>query len=691
MLKRVLILALTLPLSFALPAQNQGATITPNYKEADITTIIEAVSDVTGKNFIVSPLVRAPVTMISQSPLSPEAFYQAFLSILQVHGFVALPAGDVIKIVPDANARQYPGNDLNVNGREGPDEYVTQVVDLKYVSAAMLFPVLRPLSPTQGHMAAFAPSNSLIISDRASNVDRLLRIIRRIDKPGSDEFDVVQLANAAAGQIVTVVNQLYPPNPQEGANAAKMVADERTNSVIITGETTQRLRMKTLVTYLDTPVESGGGTEVRFLRYADAEKIADILKEQATASVAVAGGPPAPQTANRGSQFGSDVTILAEPETNALIITAPPKVMRQLLDVVAKLDIRRAQVLVEAIIVDVSLNKSAELGVNWAMFSNEDDTRIPAGGFLTPVGGASLIDLVRAVDDPSSANPALANGTTLGIGRIAQNGLSFAAMLRALRSDDNSNIISLPEIVTMDNQEAEFKAAREVPFITGSFTNTGGGGNNGAVNPFQTINREEVGTILKVTPQINEGNAVMLKIELESSDILPTSAVQGAVDLTTSKRTINTNVLIEDGGIVVLGGLISENYTRQESRVPFLGRIPLIGAAFKSRSGQNNRTNLMVFIRPKILRTGQQTAIETNAKYNYIREEQRKVGKPELLPILPGVDKPLLPELPESQRKNAETPPDTPPPPSGSEPVKTTPLPVEDPPGNATPPPPPTE
>ncbi len=655
-LHRALLIGLTLLLGAPwVLAQNR--TITPNYKDADITQVIEAVSDITGKNFIIDPRVRANVTMISQAPMSADEFYQTFLAILQVHGFVALPAGNVIKILPDATARQLPANDLPDRVNDSSDEFVTQVIAVKNVSAAQLVPILRPLVAQQSHLAAYPASNTLIISDHANNVARLVRIIRRIDQASDDAIDVVPLQNAAAAEIVRVTNQLFPPaagGAEAGAASAKMVADDRTNSVLITGEKSQRLRLKTLVTYLDTPLQTGGGTQVRYLRYADAEKIAAMLKEQAPATASATGTPAPTATAGGGgSQLGKDVTILADPGTNALIITAPPKVMRSLMEVIDKLDIRRAQVLVEAIIVDVSLNKSAELGVNWAVFSDEDTTRFPAGGFIQSIGGASIIDLANAIDSPTDANPALATGTTVGIGRVSQGGVNFGAMLRALRSDDDSNIIATPHAVTMDNQEAQLQVVREVPFITGQFTNTGST-NNGQVNPFQTIQRQEVGTILKITPQINEGDAVMLKIELESSDVLPQSAVQGAVDLTTSKRTISTNVLIEDGGIVVLGGLINENFSRQESRVPFLGRIPLIGLAFKTRSGQNRKTNLMVFIRPKILRDGTQTAIETNAKYNYIREEQKKVGRREVLPILPNTKKPVLPELDDAQRKREQ-------------------------------------
>ncbi|MBC8026426.1 MAG: type II secretion system protein GspD, partial [Steroidobacteraceae bacterium] len=356
-------------------------------------------------------------------------------------------------------------------------------------------------------------------------------------------------------------------------------------------------------------------------------------------------------------------TIWAEPETNALVITAPVKVMRSLMAVVDKLDIRRMQVLVEAIIVDVTMNKNAELGVNWAAWSEDSDTRIPIGSFISPVGNVNLATLAAAVDNPSGAVGSVPSGTTFGIGRIASTGVNFAAMLRAIQSDATTNVIATPSAVTMDNQEAELKVAQEVPFITGQFTNTGTNNGDGQVNPFTTIQRQEVGTILKITPQVNEGGAlVQLKIELESSDLA--NAVGDAGSQITLKRTINTNVLIEDGGIVVLGGLIRDSAQRGESRVPYLGRIPLIGEFFKTRNRKRDKTNLMVFIRPKILRDGVTTAFETDAKYNFIRDQQRKAGADpgEILPLIPFNKDPQLPALPPIEAskpggRGAETPP----------------------------------
>ena len=627
----------------------QQTTITPAFRDADLTQIIEAVSQITGKTFIVDPRVRAQVTILSSTPMSPDAFYETFLSILQVHGFVAVPAGNSIKIIPDANARQLPGQEdlpSRVNGNS--DEFITQVIAVRNVSAAQLVPVLRPLIPQYGHLVAYPASNMLIISDRASNVARMMRIIQRIDQGGDEEIDIVRLENASASDIVRVVNALNqgPGQQAEAATtSARLVADDRTNSVLISGEKTQRLRLKALVTHLDTPLETGGDTRVRYLNYADAEQIAGKLKEQVTGITQAAPGAPGQPS---GPQAAADrsTTIWADKQTNALVITAPPKIMRSIMGVVDKLDIRRLQVLVEAILVDVSELKSAELGVNWAVGNTDSDSTVPIGTFNQSIGGSSIGSLAAAIaGGTDNIDPAaLPTGLTLGAGRFLNSGTNFALLLRALRGDSNTNILQTPSIITLDNEEAEIKVAQEVPFLTGSFTNTGVANQQGQVNPFQTIQREEVGTILKITPQINEGDAVMLKIEQEDSSVA--AGTQGAVDLITNKRTVTTTVLVDDGGVVVLGGLITDTARESENRVPILGSIPIIGELFKTRSGNKEKRNLMLFIRPTIIRDGAQAAIETNAKYNVVRNQQlqRRHGK---VTLLPGERQPLLPPIEE--------------------------------------------
>jgi len=644
-----LAVAFAIAVPAAAPAQTQGA-ITPNYKDADLGQIIEAVSAVTGKNFIVDPRVRAQVTMLSSTPMSPAAFYEAFLSILQVHGFVAVPAGDVVKIIPDANARQVPGDDLPSRVPAESDEIVTQVVAVKNVSAAQLVPILRPLIPQYGHLAAYPASNMLIISDRAANVNRIQRIIQRIDQTGDENIDVIPMQHASAVEVVRIVNSLYTGAAAEGGGvpSVKMVADERTNSVLVSGESSQRLRLKTLITHLDTPLEAGGDTQVRYLRYADAEKIAQKLREQiqgivATAAPggAAAGGAPAVVTSAGGDK---SVTIWAEPETNALVVTAPPKVMRSVMSIVDRLDIRRAQVLVEAILVEMSADKSMDLGINWLIGDTDaQGNTLPAAGFVRPVDGTGIGEILQGILNPDSI-ASLPSGLTVGLGKIVESGTSWAALIRAIGGVGDTNIIATPSVVTLDNEEAEIKIAQEVPFVTGQYTNQAVGGSTGVVNPFTTIQREEVGNILKITPQINEGNSVVLKISQEASSIAASSQQVSSNDLITNKRTVSTKVLVEDGGIIVLGGLISDEVRESKSQVPFLGSIPILGELFKTRSVDKVKTNLLLFVRPRILRDGIDAAIETNAKYNYIRDQQVKKNNGKVT-LMPGERQPTLPPL----------------------------------------------
>jgi len=661
------------------PKPQEGATITPNYKDADLGQIIQAVGEVTGKNFIIDPRVNAKVTMVSSTPMSPAAFYEAFLAVLQVYGYVAVPAGKVIKIVPNTDLRQLPANDLPNNVSSTSDEIVTQIVTLKNVSAAQLVPMLRPLVPTYGHLAAYPGGNMLIISDRASNVNRVVRIIQRMDESGDEPIEVIPLHNAGSADVVRIVNSLNQGAGAEAGGAiVKVVADERTNSILLTGERSARLRLKALIFNMDTPIASGGDIQVRYLRYADAEKIADKLKGQATASAKAQGGPPIASPAaggGGGSNVDASVTIWADVATNALIITAPPKIMKSLMGVIDKLDIRRAQVQVEAIIVEVDVNKSSNLGVQWLLFGQGNST-VPAGIINLPGTGTSIVDLATAVlgvtqgttttgvtgvpgvtgtGASTISSSTVGTGATVAVGRVVNNGVSFAALIQALRSDGSSNIISTPSLITMNNEEAEVKVTQEIPLITGSFSNTTQAV-GGTTSPFQTIQREEVGTILKVTPHINEGNSVQLKIEQEDSS--PGAKLTDSADISTNKRSIKTTVLIEDGGIIVLGGLMSDTVTESEDRVPGLGAIPIIGNLFKSRSGSRQKKNLVVFIRPRIMRDAEATESAGEAKYNEVRRSQQGITGGHIT-LLPGEKQPVIPSIPSGIALPAAPPPDT--------------------------------
>ena len=627
---RLLAALLTL-VYLAPPAMSQEPTITPNYREADIRQIVEAVGEVTGRNFILDPRVNAKVTMLSSTPMSPDAFYEAFLSILQVNGYIAMSAGDVIKIVPDAGARQYSGP-LATDGAAA-DDFVTQVIAVQNVGAAQLVPILRPLIPQYGHLAAHPGSNMLIISDRASNTDRMVRIIRRIDQSNDEDIEVVRLEHASATEIVRVLTSLTQTPRADGVPVTTtLVSDARTNSVLIGGDRSERLRLRALIAHLDTPLEDGGDTQVRYLRYADAEELSTKLQQHFSQQASAEGAPSAPSSSGQ-------VSVWADTQTNAIVVNAPPKLMRSLMSIVDKLDIRRAQVLVEAIIVEVKADSTSNLGITWAVDGSDSNNAIGITEFDT--GGATVLGLGSAAagggDEPTNPAALIGQGITLGVGRITDSGTSFAAILSALQGDADTNIISTPTIVTTDNEEATLNVGQEVPFVTGSFSNTGG--TVGAVNPFQTIQREQVGVKLTITPQINEGDSLLLKLSQEISSL--SSAATGAVDLVTNERTIETTVIVEDGDILVLGGLIEDQLLESDQRVPFLGSIPVFGALFRSKKTDMVKTNLMVFIRPKILRNSAQTSLETNAKYNAIRETQQggRAG------FYPGYDRPVLPPI----------------------------------------------
>ena len=660
----------------------EGATITPNYKDADINQIIQAVGEVTGKNFIIDPRVNAKVTMLSSTPMSPAAFYEAFLSVLQVYGYAAVPAGKVIKIIPNTDVRQSPSLDLPLNVSSTSDEIVTQIITMKNISASQLVPLLRPLIPQQGHLAAYQNGNMLIISDRASNVARIMKIIERMDESGDEPIEVIPLHNASASDVVRTLNQLNQgAGAAEGGTPVKLVADERTNSVLLSGEKSLRLKQKALILDLDTPRAGGAGdTEVRYLLYADAEKLADKLKGQASASAKAQGGPQGGgggasaaggAAGGGGSNVDASVTIWADVPTNALIMTAPPKIMKNLMAVIDKLDIRRAQVEVEALIVEVDVNKSSNIGVQWLIDGGSTYgygiTNFPGSS------GSSIVDIAAAAlggvsgltnsaattattttattgltgtSAASSLSSVIPTGATFAVGTYNSNtGRGLAAIIQAIRSDASSNIISTPRVITMNNEEAEVKVTKEIPLITGQYTSSQSAV-NGTTSPFETIQREEVGTILKVTPHISEGDTIQLKIEQEDSS--PGAKLADSADISTNKRSIKTTILIEDGGIIVLGGLMQDTVTESEDRVPVLGAIPLLGNLFKSRSGSRQKSNLLVFLRPKILRDQAATEAVSAQKYNEIREEEKNLHKGKIT-LLPGEKQPSIPPIPSNQ------------------------------------------
>ncbi len=610
-------------------AQQPAQQIMPNYREADIRQVIEAVGEVTGRNFLVDPRVNASVTLLSFSPMSPDAFYQAFLATLQVHGFAAIDSGEVIKIVQDANARFLSSGPGSTD--EG-DAYVTQTVALENIGAAQLVPILRPLMPQSAHLAAHQTSNMLILADRAANVQRMLNIIGRMDQAGDEDIEVIRLENASASEVVRMLTALNQATAAAGgAPAAQIAADERTNSVLVSGSLNNRLRYRALIAHLDSPNEEGGDTRVRYLNYADAEELATSLQTQFGAAAATGEGAAGPT---------GGVTIWADVGTNSLVVNAPAAILQDMMAVIDKLDIPRAQVKVDAIIVEVSEDRSGQLGITWALQGAESNQGVGLTNFGSTTTGVAQLASASA---SGAADPSLLpDGVSFAIGQIRDSGTSWAALLTALQGDATTNIIATPSIVTLDNEEAEIRVGQQVPFLTGSFAATGAA--QGAVNPFQTIQRQEVGTRLAITPQINEGSGVKLTIEQEQSSL--SAGASGAVDLITNTRNITTSVFVQDQEILVLGGLIDDVLTESQQSVPFLGRVPGLGWLFRARSTERVKSNLMVFIRPTILRDNIQATFETNTKYNYIRDLQMQQAE-EPVQLMRDETHPILPQITE--------------------------------------------
>ncbi|MGH8280235.1 MAG: type II secretion system secretin GspD [Gammaproteobacteria bacterium] len=623
---------------FAQASAGAAGGITLNFKDADIREVAATIGQITHKDFIIDPRVQGRVTVISSTPISANAVYATFLSVLQVHGLAAVPAGAMIKIVPALEARQMPGTTFG-SGTPG-DAMVTQVVQINNVSAAQLVPVLRPLMSTEAQLAAYPPSNMLIISDRASNVRRLLEIIQRIDQPATSEVEVIPLQNASASDVVQVLNSLM--QTQQGMEAGppmKLVADTRTNSILVSGDKNDRLRIRALIAQLDTPTETGN-TQVIYLKYAKAKDISDELKsfvqDLQKQSAAKAGNASA-------ASSEPEVSLIPDARTNSLVITAPPKIMHAVEGVIAKLDIPRAQVLLQTVEAELTSDKSAQLGVTWVADALNSAGAAGATDFSNTGPGIlglaqqaaaanSAVGIGNSLGTTGSPGVAIPQGLTLGVGKIVKNGFSFAALINALAGNSDTNILSTPSVVTLDNQEADIKVAQQVPFVTGQYTNTTGvaNGSTPVINPFQTVQRQDVGLELKITPQINQGNAILLKIDQVISNLTGTSIGGQPV---TNTREIKTNVMAENRQIVVLGGLIEDNLIESEQHVPLLGSIPLLGNLFKYRSTTNTKSNLMLFIQPTILRTPGTTNEYTRQSYNELRNiELQHQGPVQLMP-----------------------------------------------------------
>lgn len=633
------------------------AQYSPNFKGTEMTEFINIVGKNLKKTMIVDPNVRGKVNVRSYDLLSEEQYYHFFLNVLEVYGFAAIEMdNNIIKIVRNKQAKSAATPLVDDENPGLGDEMVTRVVEVKNVTVRELSPLLRQMSDQAGGGTAvhYEPANVFIMTGTAAVVNRLADIIKRVDRAGDRYEEIVKLQHASAGEMVRIVEKLNQSG-QSKAGAPdflipKIVADERTNSVIVSGEKQARERVTKLIQRLDSELETNGNTRVYYLNYSKAEDLVDVLTgvSESIEAEEQAGAAPKRGKSNR------NVSINAHPETNAIVITAQPDMLRSLEAVIRKLDVRRAQVLVEAIIVEVFESDGVNLGVQWyhedVGFSQFNNGPIPLSGAAAGVEAARTKkgDFVPAeynsngdrIKDGFYQNDVKGDYTLLAELLGSVNGMltgvirdDWGAIVQAVSSDTNSNILATPSITTLDNEEATFLVGQEVPIITGSTASS----NNS--NPFQTIDRKEVGIKLKVTPQVNEGTGVMLTIEQEVSSVTGATGV----DIGINKREIKTSVMADNGSTVILGGLIDEDVQESEQKVPLLGDIPILGHLFKSTSNTKRKRNLMVFLKPTIIRDGQVMNKISKEKYNYIRAEELKKQE-QGLELMSDEKLPLLPE-----------------------------------------------
>ncbi|PKG58508.1 type II secretion system protein GspD [Shewanella sp. Choline-02u-19] len=651
-IRRRLIAGIVMGASLLAPQLAWSEQYAANFKGTDIQEFINIVGKNLNRTIIVDPTVRGKINVRSYDLLDDDQYYQFFLNVLQVYGYAVVEMdNNIIKVIKDKDAKTASIRVADDNAPGMGDEMVTRIVALYNTEAKQLAPLLRQLNDNAGggNVVNYDPSNVLMISGRAAVVNKLVEIVRRVDKQGDTAVEVVKLEFASAGEIVRIVDTLYRSTANQAkmpGQAPKVVADERTNGVLVSGDEKSRQRVVKLIRQLDAEQASTGNTKVRYLHYAKAEDLVEVLTGFAEQLVDDKGG-----AAQGTKKRRNEINIMAHNDTNALVISAEPDQMRTIESVINQLDIRRAQVLVEAIIVEVGEGDDVGFGVQWAtaagggtQFNNLGPTigEIGAGVWQAQPEKASQTCTGSGINQTCTDNPDTKGDITLlaqALGKV--NGMAwgvamgdFGALIQAVSSDTKSNVLSTPSITTLDNQEATFIVGDEVPILTGSQNSS-----NGNSNPFQTVERKEVGVKLKVLPQINEGNAVKLTIEQEVSGINGKTGV----DVTFATRRLTTTVMADSGQIVVLGGLIKEEVQESVQKVPFLGDLPIIGYLFKSSSSGKKKTNLMVFIKPTIIRDGITMQGIAGRKYNYFRAlqlEQQERG----VNLMPDSNVPVLEE-----------------------------------------------
>ncbi len=588
-----------------LPLQASEERFSVNLQDVELSEFIDSVGRITATTFLVDPRVRGKVSIRSQQKLTANEVYEVFLSQLRVNGFAAVALNDgTQKIVPEQTARleAIPVEGNEQPNSDGKDLLATRVLSLQNSDAAQLVNILTPLMDRRiGVITHYAPTNLLILTDWGTNLERLASLVERIDQVSSDNLSLITLEHASASEMEQLLTQLLRREGR-GGQPPQIMSDSRLNSLLVRADKATRKEIQRLVTELDQPVERSATTQVFYLRHAKAAEMATLLQ-------AMAGEEAAAKTET--AKANRKTLVQAHESTNALVVAGNPDQLREMRLLVDQLDIRRAQVLVEAIIVEISDSQAKDMGVQWLMVDQTSGSIPLMTGNFGPKGVGS-IGSGAATGGTDGALGALAKleGITAGVGRISKSGISFGVLLNALQSNTNFNILSTPSILTLDNAEASILVGQEVPFVTGS---TAGDNNS---NPFTTIQRKEVGVRLQITPQINDGNSVRLEILQEVSNIEDSVT---ASDIITNKREIRTTVMADNNDIIVLGGLIREDEKETVRKVPLLGDIPFLGALFRSTSVSREKRNLMVFIKPQILHDRDSLAQLSSEKYRYMR------------------------------------------------------------------------
>lgn len=599
----------------ATPTWPDAQTWKINLKNADIREFITQVSTITGTTFVVDPRVKGNVTVVSDRNLDTDAVYALFLSVLRVHGFGASRTGDVVRIVQSATVKQ-SGAPVNDDDGSLTEEVVTRVISARNVAAAELVKILRPMIPQYGHIAAVPQANVVIISDHADNIGRLLTIIRQVDVADEDEVVVIALEQAWVGSVVAILEQVAPDQigkSAEGPQRVLVIGNDRNNTLVLRGKSAPIAEVRSLIEQLDQPATSSGSTRVFHLNHSDATRTAEILN-----GILI---EPRGRSDNTKSE---NVSIQADMSLNAIVVRADPSTMSEIQEILRQLDIRRAQVLIEAAIVEVSVDETSAIGIEAGVADAGGDS-VPFAS--TTLNGiiSSLLSSISATVDDGKIDPvqgiASVSSPTLAVARLDPDGVSFGAILNAIAINTSADLLSTPSILTLDNEQANILAGQTVPFRTGSFTST----NNGASNPFTTIQREDVGIELTVTPHIHDDSSIRLEVFQTVENVVNTGLEIGEAgfsDVVTNKRSIETTILADDRQTIVLGGLIQDDLRATRKKVPLLGSIPFLGRLFQNRSTTRTKRHLLVFLRPTIQRTREEVADTTERKYQGIWQVQ---------------------------------------------------------------------